>query len=100
MDNCNYKIRKEETMMDYIANYDKDKVAKVFKAGNSEEIRLSKKDTELLNLIPGDQVIKEIAPDGMSITYKKIPKVSESTKNDIAKILDEDKDLIWALKDL
>lgn len=72
MDNCNYKIRKEETMMDYIANYDKDKVAKVFKAGNSEAIRLS----------------------------KKIPKVSESTKNDIAKILDEDKDLIWALKDL
>lgn len=86
--------------MDYIANYDKDKMAKVFKAGNSEAIRLTKKDAELLDLNPGDQVIKEISPDGMSITYKKISKISQETKKEIANILDEDVDLIWALKDL
>ena len=63
--------------MDYITNYDKDKMAKVFKAGNSEAIRLTKKDAELLDLNPGDQVIKEISPDGMSITYKKIPQISQ-----------------------
>ncbi|MGI1818949.1 AbrB/MazE/SpoVT family DNA-binding domain-containing protein [Lactobacillus johnsonii] len=86
--------------MDYITNYDKDKMAKVFKAGNSEAIRLTKKDAELLDLNPGDQVIKEISPDGMSITYKKIPQISQETKKEIANILDEDADLIWALKDL
>ena len=83
--------------MDYITNYDKDKMAKVFKAGNSEAIRLTKKDAELLDLNPGDQVIKEISPDGMSITYKKIPQISQEK---IANILDEDADLMWALKDL
>ena len=86
--------------MDYITNYDKDKMAKVFKAGNSEAIRLTKKDAELLDLNPGDQVIKEISPDGMSITYKKIPQISQETKEEIANILDEDEDLMWALKDL
>ena len=86
--------------MDYITNYDKDKMAKVFKAGNSEAIRLTKKDAELLDLNPGDQVIKEISPDGMSITYKKIPQISQETKEAIANILDEDADLMWALKDL
>lgn len=86
--------------MDYITNYDKDKMAKVFKAGNSEAIRLTKKDAELLDLNPGDQVIKEISPDGMSITYKKIPQIFQETKEEIANILDEDADLMWALKDL
>ena len=86
--------------MDYITNYDKDKMAKVFKAGNSEAIRLTKKDAELLDLNPGDQVIKEISPDGMSITYKKNPQISQETKEEIANILDEDADLMWALKDL
>lgn len=86
--------------MDYITNYDKDKMAKVFKAGNSEAIRLTKKDAELLDLNPGDQVIKEISPDGMAITYKKIPKISQETKKEIGDILNEDADLIWALKDL
>lgn len=66
--------------MDYIANYDKDKMAKVFKAGNSEAIRLTKKDAELLDLNPGDQVIKEISPDGMSITYKKSPRFPKKLK--------------------
>lgn len=86
--------------MDYSANYDKDKMAKVFKAGNSEAIRLTRKDAKLLDLNPGDQVIKEISPDGMSITYKKIPQISQEAKKEIANILDEDADLIWALKDL
>ncbi|EEJ71051.1 hypothetical protein [Lactobacillus ultunensis] len=86
--------------MNYVANYDRDKIAKVFKAGNSEAIRLTKKDVDLLNLKAGDQIIKEIAPDGMSITYKKIPEISQETKDDIAQILNEDKDLVWALKDL
>lgn len=86
--------------MDHLENHNKDKISKVFKAGNSEAIRLTKKDAELLDLNPGDQVIKEISSDGMSITYKKIPQISQETKKEIANILDEDADLIWALKDL
>lgn len=86
--------------MDHLENHNKDKISKVFKAGNSEAIRLTKKDAELLDLNPGDQVIKEISPDGMSIKYKKIPKISQETKKEITNILDEDADLILALRDV
>ncbi len=86
--------------MDHLENHNKDKISKVFKAGNSEAIRLTKKGAELLDLNPGDQVIKEISPDGMSIKYKKIPKISQETKKEITNILDEDADLILALRDV
>ncbi len=55
--------------MDHTANYDKDKMSKLFTTGNSEAIRLRKKDTELLDLNPSDQFIKEISLDGRSISY-------------------------------
>lgn len=86
--------------MDYIKNQSSNGLAKVFKAGNSEAIRLSKKDTNIFKVKPGDQVIKEISPDGSSITFRKIPTVSDKTKQAVADILDEDQDLIQALKDL
>lgn len=47
-----------------------------------------------------DQSIKEISLDRRSITYKKIPKISQETKKEITNILDEDADLILALNDL
>lgn len=86
--------------MDYIKNQSANGLAKVFKAGNSEAIRLSKKDTNIFKVKPGDQVIKEISPDGSSITFRKIPIISDKTKQAVADILDEDQDLIQALKDL
>ncbi|EFB61941.1 toxin-antitoxin system, antitoxin component, AbrB family [Lactobacillus gasseri 224-1] len=54
--------------MDFLKD---NKTAKVFKAGNSEAIRLTKQDTAIFKVKPGDQVIKEVSPDGMSITFKK-----------------------------
>lgn len=86
--------------MDYIKNQSANGLAKVFKAGNSEAIRLSKKDTNIFKVKPGDQIIKEISPDGSSITFRKIPIISDKTKQAVADILDEDQDLIQALKDL
>ena len=86
--------------MDYIKNQSANGLAKVFKAGNSEAIRLSKKDTNIFKVKPGDQVIKEISPDGSSIRFRKIPIISDKTKQAFADILDEDQDLIQALKDL
>lgn len=86
--------------MDYVKEKDTHGLSKVFKAGNSEAIRLTKKDTRIFNVKPGDQVIKEIAPDGSSITFKKLPEISQETKSMVADILNEDQDLIWALKDL
>lgn len=86
--------------MDYIENESTEGLAKVFKAGNSEAIRLTKKDTAIFKVKPGEQVIKELSPDGSSITFKKIPAVSTSTKQMVANILNEDQDLIQALKDL
>lgn len=86
--------------MDYLENHNKDKISKIFKAGKSEAIRLTKNDAELLEFRPSNQVIKEISPDGMSIKYKKIPKISQETKKEIANILDEDADLILALRDV
>ena len=86
--------------MDYIKGKETEGLSKIFKAGNTEAIRLTKKDTAIYKVKPGDQVVKEISPDGMSITFKKIPKVSQETKDMVAEVLKEDKDLIWALKDL
>lgn len=86
--------------MDRLQNHNKDKMSKIFKAGKSEAIRLIKNDGELLDFCPNNKVIKEIFPDGMSIKYEKISKISQETKKEIANILDEDADLIWALKDL
>ena len=86
--------------MDHTASYDKDKMSKLFTTGNSEAIRLRKKDTELLDLNPSDQFIKEISLDGRSISYNKFSKISQENKKEIANILNEDSDLIWALKDL
>lgn len=86
--------------MDYVKEKDNTGLSKIFKAGNSEAIRLTKKDTKIFKVKPGDQVIKEISPDGMSITFKKLPNVSQETKDMVADVLKEDNDLIWALKDL
>lgn len=36
----------------------------------------------------------------MSITFKKMPEVSEDVKKEVSDILNEDADLIQALKDL
>lgn len=68
--------------MDYSEKQSADGLAKVFKVK------------------PGDQVIKEISPDGSSITFRKIPTVSDKTKQTVADILNEDRNLIQALKDL
>ena len=86
--------------MDFLKGKENNKTAKVFKAGNSEAIRLTKQDTAIFKVNPGDQVIKEVAPDGMSITFKKMPEVSEDVKKEVSEILNEDADLIQALKDL
>ena len=86
--------------MDFLKGKENNKTAKVFKAGNSETIRLTKQDTAIFKVKPGDQVIKEVAPDGMSITFKKMPEVSEDVKKEVSEILNEDADLIQALKDL
>ena len=59
--------------MDFLKGKENNKTAKVFKAGNS---------------------------DGMSITFKKMPEVSEDVKKEVSEILNEDADLIQALKDL
>ena len=69
--------------MDFLKD---NKTAKVFKAGNSEAIRLTKQDTAIFKVKPGDQVIKE--------------EVSEDVKKEVSDILNEDADLIQALKDL
>jgi antitoxin component of MazEF toxin-antitoxin module len=86
--------------MDFLKGKETEGLAKVFKAGNSEAIRLTKKDTSVFQVKPGDQVVKEISPDGMSITFKRVPKVSENVKKQVDDILSEDADLIQALKDL
>lgn len=86
--------------MDFLKDRENNKIAKVFKAGNSEAIRLTKQDLAIFKVKPGDQVIKEVSPDGMSITFKKIPEVSDHIKKDVSQILNEDADLIQALKDL
>lgn len=58
------------------------------------------KTAKVFKVKPGDQVIKEVSPDGMSITFKKMPEVSEDVKKEVSDILNEDADLIQALKDL
>ena len=68
--------------MDFLKGKENNKTAKVFKAGNSEAIRLTKQDTAIFKVKPGDQVIKEVDPDGMSITFKKIPEVNDYVKKE------------------
>lgn len=86
--------------MDFTNQKERRVFAKVFKAGNSEGIRLTKNDIAKFKVKAGDQVLKEISPDGMSITYKRLPKVSSKTKKDVSQILKEDSELIKKLKDL
>lgn len=86
--------------MDFLKDKENNKTAKVFKAGNSEAIRSTKQDSAIFKVKHGNQVIKEVSPDGMSITFKKLPKVSENVKKEVSEILNEDADLIQALKEL
>lgn len=76
------------------------KQSKVFKVGNSFGLRLTKKDTEKLNVQPGDKLEKHISPDGNSITFKKKTKISPKTQQMMNQIFKEDANLFDALKDM
>lgn len=46
--------------MDFLKGKENNKTAKVFNAGNSEAIRLTKQDTAIFKVKPEYQVIKEV----------------------------------------
>lgn len=74
--------------------------SKVFKVGNSYGLRLTKKDKEKLHVHVGDELEKNISPDGSQITFKKKQSIDPKTQKQINQIFDEDADLLDALKDL
>ncbi|MCZ0890985.1 hypothetical protein O0Z71_00745 [Ligilactobacillus saerimneri] len=73
--------------------------SKVFKAGNSYGIRLTTNDKKLLNINTGEDMIKTISPDHMSITFTKKKEVSPDTLKIIDSLYNENVDLMEFLKD-
>lgn len=73
--------------------------SKLFKAGNSFGLRITKKDKEYINANPGDEFEKEISPDGQTIIFRKKQEVSKETLDLINELFDENRKLMERLKD-
>lgn len=73
--------------------------SKLFKAGNSFGLRITKKDKERIGAKTGDEFEKIISPDGSSITFKKKEDISLDMQERINRLFDENKDLMDRLKE-
>lgn len=74
--------------------------AKIFKAGNSYGLRLTKKDKELLHADTDTVFEKTISADGSSITYQKKPKVNPQFIKSAMAYYDKNRPMMERLKDL
>lgn len=75
------------------------KYSKVFRAGNSLGVRLTKQDAKELGLEVGDEPIKVISADKQTIAFKKKEKVSPSVSKLIDQGIKENWELLEWLKD-
>ncbi|KRL13708.1 hypothetical protein [Schleiferilactobacillus perolens] len=74
--------------------------AKLFKAGNSYALRLTKKDKELLHADTNTVFEKTISADGSTITYRKKPTVNPDVLKYLDEYYNEHQDMMDELKSL
>ena len=89
---CNHEVMLMQEINDK-------KYSKVFRAGNSLGVRLTKHDAKELGLEVGDELIKVISDDKQTVTFKKKEKVSPSVSKLIDQGIKENWELLEWLKD-
>lgn len=71
---------------------------KVFKAGNSLSVRLTKNDLEKFHVKDGTVLEKKFDPNGKEITFKIVDKVNPDLDNFIDQFYEENKELTQELE--